>query len=144
MKGSQCVHHTPHRLTALLFFSVVSRYHHQLVHRWHHSWCQRVRLPCSLLICLSVSRSLTVVCNERRWSQGWKAKRQATPLEVIDAVVGLYCLERAGLSPPFKDEIIGATRSTGASRKKGGKTRSTKVRAAGGCCRNFFLVQLPN
>ena len=46
-----------------------------------------------------------------RWKQtvlqkGWKRDRHPTPQEVIEAVIGMYCLERLGIYHKLKAEVI--------------------------------------
>ena len=53
------------------------KYVEQLAHRWKHQVLQR----------------------------GWKRDRNPTPYEVIEAVIGMYCLERLGIYQP-KAEVI--------------------------------------
>lgn len=51
----------------------------------------------------------------RRWrhdtlARGWRAgTARPTPQQILDAVVGLYCLERVGVSAPkLKDDVVRA------------------------------------
>eukprot|EP00937_MAST-01D_sp_MAST-1D-sp2_P002838 g2838.t1 len=39
-------------------------------------------------------------------TRGWKAGARATPQEVIDAVIGMYCLERLGIHHKLKAEVL--------------------------------------
>lgn len=55
----------------------------------------------------------------RRWrhrvlARGWRSSGRPTPQQVLEAIVGLYCLERVGVSAPkLKEDVLHAVRLTG-------------------------------